>query len=81
MSVTEIKALVARGLRGGLTAGQWMGSDEVHKLCELVQLELARDDKLVARALQLTEELADTADSNIRAELYGVLLTLQDCKK
>lgn len=32
----RIKALVARGLRGGLTAGHHLGSDEVHHLCELV---------------------------------------------
>lgn len=67
-----VAALAARGTRGGLTAGQYLGSDEVHHLCErVVKLLEARNSFLKSLLTDLDHVVADEEDglANIRAAI------------
>lgn len=73
---SRIRAMAARGTRGGLLAGGHLGADEVHHLCELLETHFAEHDRALIRMRELTESLMDEAHDDDLAELHGLVLTL-----
>lgn len=73
----KIRSLVARGLRGGLRAGQHLGSDEVHHLCELLDLEYKANDALL---IELREHIENAMNEDNKEDYltlaHGIVLTL-----
>lgn len=72
----KIRALVARGNRGGLLAGQHLGADEVHHLCELLELHFRDRDRVLIRMREVVEDLIDGSYDDGLQELHGLVLTL-----
>lgn len=77
----EIRALVARGTRGGLRAGQHLGSDEVHHLCELLEMEFEREDMLLRVLRTRIEEAMDGSFDEDFSEMHECVVELQRGRK
>lgn len=78
-NLKEIRALVKRGIRGGLLAGQHLGADEVHHLCERLETYFKKQDKLLTAIKTNVDTLMqDGCGDQEMLELHADLVTLME---
>lgn len=76
-NLKEIRALVKRGIRGGLLAGQHLGADEVHHLCERLSKHFEEQSKILQSCKNHVEVIMNEGmDEQEVLELHAELTTL-----